>query len=484
MKKFTLSHFILGNVFTILILMFVFGPNLPGQTPQYYNTTTGTGVNTYPWGQPLGQRVHWLIRPGTLNLPTPCPQGNITKLYFYMGNAGSATFTNLTIRLGALPITTLPAAWYTTELDTVYFRASVSLSCSNNTWMVITLDRPFSYDTSKALVIDVQQCGYSGTGLYVRQSSGTPATRNYGTPAPCPVNYAGQDGQIMNFGVDVYVPPPSTPQYYNYNTSVGANSFPFNIATGKMVQWLVSSGEFNQPTPAPSGNITAVYFYMAGAATNRLFNTFTVRMGRTSLTSLPTGTFYSGPLDTVFHRDTVTLSSTAATWMVIPLDVPFLYYNDSSLIIEVGQCSYTGTGTMTVNQTTLTGNRRSWSVGGCPFVYTSQGTTVANCGIYIPVPVGISNYNNEIPDVYKLEQNYPNPFNPVTSISFAIPKAGIVKLVIYDVLGREVASVLNEFITAGNHSIEFDASSLASGVYFYTLRVNDFTDTKKMMLLK
>jgi hypothetical protein len=252
-----------------------------------------------------------------------------------------------------------------------------------------------------------------------------------------------------------------------------------------MVQWLVGPGEFNQPTGAPSGNISTIYFYMAGTVTNRNFVTFTVRMGRTPLTSLPTGQFYSGPLDTVYHRDTVAFSSAAASWMNIVLDTPFPYYPDSSLIIEVGQCSYFPTaGTMSLNQTTLSGSRRSWSVGGCPFVYASQGAQVANCGIYIPYPANVSLNNNGIPEAYELKQNYPNPFNPITSISFAIPKAGIVSLAVYDVLGREVSSVLNEFKSAGKHSVNFDASGFSSGVYFYTLRVNDFSDTKKMMLLK
>ena len=100
------------------------------------------------------------------------------------------------------------------------------------------------------------------------------------------------------------------------------------------------------------------------------------------------------------------------------------------------------------------------------------------------VPVGIGNNNNSIPTDYNLEQNYPNPFNPVTSINFAIPKAGLVDLRVYDVLGREVAVLMSGYIPAGNHTAQFDAAAFASGVYFYTLTAGDYSATKKMLLIK
>ncbi len=88
------------------------------------------------------------------------------------------------------------------------------------------------------------------------------------------------------------------------------------------------------------------------------------------------------------------------------------------------------------------------------------------------------------PDKFGLYQNYPNPFNPSTTINYSIPAAGNVELKIYDILGNEVANLVNETEESGNHSVLFDASKLASGVYLYTLRANNFVQTKKMMLLK
>lgn len=92
--------------------------------------------------------------------------------------------------------------------------------------------------------------------------------------------------------------------------------------------------------------------------------------------------------------------------------------------------------------------------------------------------------NNEIPASYKLNQNYPNPFNPVTKISFALPKQGFVTLKVYDILGKEVATLVNEVKNQGSYSVDFNASNFSSGVYFYKLETNGFSDIKKMMLIK
>jgi hypothetical protein len=83
-----------------------------------------------------------------------------------------------------------------------------------------------------------------------------------------------------------------------------------------------------------------------------------------------------------------------------------------------------------------------------------------------------------------LEQNYPNPFNPSTKIKYQIPVSGFVSLKVYDVLGKEIASLVQEVKSAGIYEVQFDASELVSGVYFYTLKVGDFIQTRKMILLK
>ena len=88
------------------------------------------------------------------------------------------------------------------------------------------------------------------------------------------------------------------------------------------------------------------------------------------------------------------------------------------------------------------------------------------------------------PSKYFLSDNYPNPFNPETKINFALPEDGFTKLVIYDLQGREIARLIDKDLNAGNHSVKWDASGFASGLYFYSLQSGDFIQTKKMMLLK
>jgi hypothetical protein len=89
-----------------------------------------------------------------------------------------------------------------------------------------------------------------------------------------------------------------------------------------------------------------------------------------------------------------------------------------------------------------------------------------------------------IPTEYGLSQNYPNPFNPVTQISYALPEAGYVTLKVYDVLGREVATLVDEHKEAGYYEVEFNGSRLSSGVYFYKLVAGSYTSIKKLLLAK
>ena len=96
----------------------------------------------------------------------------------------------------------------------------------------------------------------------------------------------------------------------------------------------------------------------------------------------------------------------------------------------------------------------------------------------------VENKSQYFPDKYALEQNFPNPFNPTTTIGFTIPEKGNVRLSILNILGEEIRVLLNEEKETGYHSINFDASDLPSGVYFYQLRTGSFVETKKMVLLR
>ena len=103
---------------------------------------------------------------------------------------------------------------------------------------------------------------------------------------------------------------------------------------------------------------------------------------------------------------------------------------------------------------------------------------------YIPGPTGIGNGNVRLNKGYQLYQNYPNPFNPVTKIRFDIPRSSSVKLVVYDMLGKEVEIILNKKLNAGKYEVDWNGTDYSSGVYFYKLATDEFATTKKMVLLR
>jgi hypothetical protein len=102
----------------------------------------------------------------------------------------------------------------------------------------------------------------------------------------------------------------------------------------------------------------------------------------------------------------------------------------------------------------------------------------------IEVTLDGNGVSSELPTVFSLDQNYPNPFNPVTTIKYGLPKDVKVSIVVYDMLGREVMKLANEYQKAGYHQVEFRGDRLASGTYFYRLIAGDFTSIKKMVLIK
>ena len=99
----------------------------------------------------------------------------------------------------------------------------------------------------------------------------------------------------------------------------------------------------------------------------------------------------------------------------------------------------------------------------------------------VTVEAGIE---SALPTEFSLMQNYPNPFNPSTQISFSLPVASKATLTVFDALGRNVGTLVNGSLSAGVHSVNFDAANLSNGIYFYQLKAGDFSAVRKMMLLK
>lgn len=218
---------------------------------------------------------------------------------------------------------------------------------------------------------------------------------------------------------------------------------------------------------------------------------------------------------------TANVVMTALTTLTGDYYVNFILTEDNMVYPQTGNASCTGgsayvhyhvvKGLINGQAGTLLNTTDNWTQGNqvtVPLNYTvPAGFVVENCKINILVyrsggaihtdqhvqqtkiepvtnPTGIEPING-IATTYSLEQNYPNPFNPTTNIRFSVPKDGNVSLKFYDMMGREVASYIdNGFLKSGVYNAEFDGASLSSGVYFYTLKTADFVDTKKMMLVK
>ena len=116
---------------------------------------------------------------------------------------------------------------------------------------------------------------------------------------------------------------------------------------------------------------------------------------------------------------------------------------------------------------------------------TANATVVDTFGIAWTKDITkVEKLGSDIPTTYMLEQNYPNPFNPETSIRFNVPKESFVTVKVYNTLGEVVATLVNEEKSAGVYSVSFKANNLTSGIYFYTIKANDFSSTKKMILMK
>lgn len=175
----------------------------------------------------------------------------------------------------------------------------------------------------------------------------------------------------------------------------------------------------------------------------------------------------------------------------IDFDSAYLY-TGGNLLIELRHGGFTGASKSNeAVGTTVAGYGTLFS--GC-WANTYNATTGAHANFSVvrlsaSGLVGV-NEITEIPASLNLKQNYPNPFNPVTNVEFGLPAQGYVALKIYNSLGKEVVTLVNQNLNAGTYKYDFDASDLSSGVYFYTLKVNpdnesfEFIQTKKMLLIK
>ena len=260
---------------------------------------------------------------------------------------------------------------------------------------------------------------------------------------------------------------------------------PFNtIWRGYKTQILWTGSEISA-NGGTAGNVLQIGFNVVTVDTQAM-NNFNINMQNTSLSTLTNG-FISTDWTNVYSG---TYNVTGTGWQFITLQMPYYWDGINSLLVEFcfnNTTSSSGTslrGTATASGMEYYAYHYNDTLACSSYLNPLGLTNRPNVCFYITPLTGIVNNTNNIPAVYKLSQNYPNPFNPVTKIKYDIPKKGFVSLKIYDVLGKMVKELVNEIKSQGYYVVDFDASGLSSGIYFYRLECNGFIETKKMIFLK
>ncbi len=231
------------------------------------------------------------------------------------------------------------------------------------------------------------------------------------------------------------------------------------------------------------GNIISLSFNVASYST-QVINDMKISLQNYANNYL--SDFETNGWTTVFQSNYVVQGT---GWQKINLQIPFYWDGGSNLLIEIcfNNSSYT------TNSMVYATNAANCLIhkyqdlptsGGCDFSTGSLYSPRPNIGFNIDYPNSIGNPITLEPKDYQLYQNFPNPFNPSTKIKFDIPKQANVVIKVYDILGKEIKTLLNENKSPGSYIIDFNASGFTSGVYFYRITAGNYTDTKKMIVLK
>lgn len=272
----------------------------------------------------------------------------------------------------------------------------------------------------------------------------------------------------------------------------------------------------------PNGNMLVTVGSSASANTVQQFDTGGVSIGSFITSGL------SSPFDVLIRTNDILVTNSSGNNKITRYDLTgtFLsnFYTTSDVNFpqqlirlpggRIGVCAFStpnsgytildSTGTYVRTMTAVTGLRGSYLLGNGHYLVTNAAgvheidsvsgalirtvTSASNFQYISPYNPGAllssGNNGNSVPVNYVLEQNYPNPFNPSTGIKYSIPEAGNVTLKVYDLTGQVVSTLVNEFKSAGSYEVSFNASALASGVYYYSISSGEFSKTMKMVLVK
>lgn len=178
------------------------------------------------------------------------------------------------------------------------------------------------------------------------------------------------------------------------------------------------------------------------------------------------------------------LGQTSPAGLPVTITGSGVYYDSASVNnISVSATQVTHNGKTYVFQG-WTGTGQGSYTGPNPSAQVTNHGVIVQTANFDTLDVGISNYNTTIPDKFELYQNYPNPFNPSTTIKFDIPQATTASLIVFDVVGKEIARLVDQKLSPGSYQYTMNADNFASGIYYYQIKTESFTQIRKMILLK
>ncbi|HTN47661.1 MAG TPA: hypothetical protein VL098_15025, partial [Flavipsychrobacter sp.] len=313
----------------VCALVVLFGATDVGaQLPQYYNNAgSTTSTNAFPWSTGTGKGIQWIVNSGEFASPVPAPAGhNITEVWFYAASTINATYTNFSVKMGQIPSNT-DAAWtaasmYTGTMTTVINPASKVLNVATGAWFSMTLDVPFFYDPSQALIVEVSQCGFTGTSAQSASTFTASGTRrkylNPATTTPCTQAYSGQDALMSPIGLTLVsagpcTAPPAAGSALASNASpcfgqsVSLNLLGNSTGGGQTYQWE-SSSSLSGPWIPEGTSLTSPYLVVTPPVGTTYYRCM-VTCGSSSVASVADTVIVATP----FPGGVYTINSAVAT---------------------------------------------------------------------------------------------------------------------------------------------------------------------------
>lgn len=315
-------------------------------------------------------------------------------------------------------------------------------------------------------------------------------------------NDLGEFRNDMSSNISTSITLSSSEKNYSYVADMKKLCNATFVSSGGNV--YVDGNSYSSPRISPVVELNSVYAFASGYTANGLYytfaywdnnpnsNTITVTEHRTY-----TAVFTAKP--SIANRNQQITSSIGQLITLVWNANPNQYVTEYRVYRKIGQngspslIASTSNTTFTDPDYTMTGNsedtylmydvRPYYSVNQTESDPYFQSAAFGRIELSMSEDKLVASLSNELPANYSIS-NYPNPFNPTTIINYQLPENGFVSIKVYDMLGKEIATLVNENKSAGYHRINFDASKLTSGVYVYTITANNFIQSKKMLLLK